>query len=309
MVRNHVLKYSYHHSFLALETSSLMSSTSTTDDGEHSKPENFEPLQQVNREDTKTMLKPSSVAIKFWDTTVQLTNMLQSSDHRIIVDTCKSLRASEQADIALFTASYLETITNSETTVTSAKVLQNIIPFTNWLDHSILTAVVEACNVPEAAALLTQFDDRIDTSQPVTKYPVPFPSHYMVPYDTSTHTVLAVQLKLQLDHSTLQNVLDTRSLIQEKCEVTPHCLQLLAVAKTSHTLIYWTIPNNVTALIALNVLQYQSFFYLKGIEQIAIHPGIVLLPVRAVGVGLFTIFAKVSHLTMLSSIIHIKSIN
>ena len=298
MVRSDLIRHLYHCSFLALETSIMMSSTSATDDGEHTKPDNFAPLQQVGREDTETAFKPISVATKFWDTTVQLTNMLQSSHHKIIVDTCKSLRASEQADIPLFTAYYLETITKSETTVTSAQVLQKIIPFTNWLDHSVLTAVVEACNVPEATALLTQFDDKIDPSQPVTKYPVPFPSHYMVPYDTSTHTVLAVQLKLQLDHSTLQNVLDTRSLIQEKCEVTPHCLQLLAVAKTSHTIIYWIIPNHVAALIALNVLQYQSFFYLNGIEQIAIHPGTVLLPARAVATGLFTFFAKVSGLTM-----------
>ena len=297
MVSSDRLKSLHHDSFLALATSSIISSTSTTN-GEHTKPDNLASLQQAGRENTDTVLEPSFVATKFWGTIVQLTKMLQSSHHRIIVDTCKSLKASEQADIALFTAYYLETITNSETTVTSAKVLQKIIPFTNWLDHSILTAVVEACNVPEAAALLTQFDHRIDASQPVTRYPVPFPSHYMVPYDTSTHTVLAVQLKLLLDYSTLQNVLDTRSLIQEKCEVTPHCLQLLAVAKTRYTIIYWIIPNHVAALIALNVLQYQSFFYLNGIEQIAIHPGTVLLPARAVATSLFTFFAKVSSLTM-----------
>jgi len=120
----------------------------------------------------------------------------------------------------------------------------------------------------------------------------------MVPYDTSTHTVLAVQLNLQLQHSTLQNVLNTQLLIQKKCEVTPHCLQLLAVAKTSHTIIYWTIPKHVVALIALNVLQHQSYFYKNGIEQVAVYPGMVLFTDSAVTVGLFTFFVKVSSLTM-----------
>ena len=276
-----------------------MSSVSATDDGEHTQPDNLTHLQQAGGEDTETVchaFEPSTVDAKFWDTTVKLTEMLQSVDPKIIADNCGLLRASKQANIPLFPTHYMEVLQGSRST---PKLVQKLSPFINWMDHSILMAVVEACNVPEAVALLSQFDSRIDIYQPVTKYPIPSPSHHMVPYDTSTHTVLAVQLNLQLCQFTVQNLLYTRSLIQEKCEVTPHCLQLLAVAKTSHTIIYWTVPKHVASLIVLNVLQHQSYFYQNGIQQLAVYPGTILTTGSALTVGPFSFFAKVSSLTRL----------
>jgi len=274
-----------------------MSSASTTDDGK------FLHLQQVDREKAETVwdtLEPSTVVTIFLDTIMQLTEMLQNFDPQVIVTSCKSLKASEQANIPLFSTYFMEIFKANTSTAT---LLQKLSPFINWMDHSILIAVIEACNIPEATALLKEFSDKIDTSRPVTKYPIPSPSHHMVPYDTSTHTVLAVQLNLQLHHSTLQNVLDTQLLIQEKCEVTPHCLQLLAVAKTSHTIIYWTIPKHVVPLMISNVHKYQSYLYQYGIQQVAVYPGTILSTGSSVlTVGPFSFFAKVSSLLSAISI-------
>ena len=230
-------------------------------------------------------------AAKFLDITIQYTKFLQSFEPEIVVDSCNLLRASEEANIPLFPSPNMEVLKGSKSIPT---LMKKLTLFTNWMDHSIFTAIAEACNVPEAAALLKKFDDWIDTSQPVTKYPIPSPSHHMVPYDTSTHTVLAVQLNLQLHHSTLQNVLDARLLMQEKCEVTPHCLQLLAVAKTSHTIIYWTIPKHVAPLIISNALQNQHYFHQNGIQHVSVYPGIILATVSSLTVGPFSFFDKVS---------------
>ena len=277
-----------------------MSSVSSTGDGEHTQPDNLTHLQQTGGEDTVTVchdaFEPSTVDAKFWDTTVKLTEMLQSFDPQMIADNCGLLRASTQANIPLFPTHYMKVLQGSRSTPT---LVQKLSAFANWMDHSVLTAVVEACNIPEVAALLAQFDSRIDTSQPVTKYPIPSPSHHMVPYDTSIHTVLAVQLNLQLSHFNLKNLIDIRSLIQKKCEVTPHCLQLLAVAKTSHTIIYWTVPKHVASFIVLNVLQHQSYFYQNGIQQVAVYPKTILTIGSALTVGPFSFFAKVSSLTRL----------
>ena len=240
---------------------------------------------------TDQSCRPSMIIFQYFDMVIQLCEVLALYDPQNLIKECECFMASTTKKIPLFSADFIKVIKETRSTPV---LIQRLAPFTNWLDHSILTAVVEACNVPEAAALLTQFDDRIDTSQPVTKYPVPFPSHYMVPYDTSTHTVLAVQLKLQLDHSTLQNVLDTRSLIQEKCEVTPHCLQLLAVAKTSHTIIYWIFPKHVTSLVTSCALQNQRYFYQNGIQQVAVYPGTMLVTSIAPINGPFSFFNKVS---------------
>jgi len=247
--------------------------------------------KEMNKNITDSTFNPSSVVVKFSDMKVQLGMLLQSQDPKIIVDQCGSLRASDHANIPLFTMEIMELLKESKN---AAALMHKINPFLNWSDHSILNSIVEICNVSEAAALLTQFDNEVDPSQPLTKYPIPAPSHHMVPYDTSTHTVLAVQLNIQLHHSTLQSVLDTRSLIQEKCEVTPHCLQLLAIAKTSHTIIYWTIPKHVVFLITLKAQQYMSDLHQNGIQQVAIYPGTAFVTGSALTVGPFSFFTKVS---------------
>jgi len=275
-----------------------MSSVSATDDGVYI----VTPLKQFNREEAETVwdtLEPSTVIATFLDTLMQLTEMLQDFDPQMITYSCKSLKASKKANIPLFSTYHMEILEGNKS---FSRLLQKLSPFMSWMDHSILTVVIEACNVPEAAALLKKFDDRLNTSQPVTKYPIPSPSHHMVPHD-SAHTVLAVQLNLELQHSTLQNVFDTRSLIQEKCEVTPHCLQLLAVAKTSHTIIYWTIPKHVAHLIISNAQKYQSYLYQSGIQQVAVYPGTILATSSSVmTVGPFSFFTKVSSLSYANSV-------
>jgi len=238
-----------------------------------------------------------SYVAEYSDVKTQLCEILTSYNPQSLINLCESLVGSDAHCTPLFCNAFIETLRRIKNT---SVLMQAIISFTNWIDHSILSAVVSACNVPEAVALLKQFDDSIDTSQSVTKYPIPSPSYHMVPYGTSIYTVLAVQLNLELYHSTLQNVLDARLLIQEKCEVTPHCLQLLAVAKTSHTIIYWTIPKHVASLIISNVQKYQNYLFQNGIQQVAVYPGTILATSSgSLTVGPFSFFAKVSVLAVL----------
>jgi len=252
--------------------------------------------------DKDTIFEPSSLVVKFSELKIQLKALLKLSDPKAIANHCGSLRASTQANIPLFSTEFIKRLDETKSVTV---VVQKIALFTNWSDHSILSSIVQVSNVPEAAALFTQFIDGIDSSQPLTKYPIPAPSHHMIPNTTSTHTVLAVQLNLQLNHSTFQNVLDTRLLIQEKCEVTPHCLQLLAVAKTSYTIIYWTIPKHVVSLITSKVQQNQSDLHQSGIQQVAIYPGTALVTGSVLTVGPFVFFTKASikvlgHMTTLN---------
>ena len=248
----------------------------------------------------------SSLSIKFLDIKVQLAELLQSCSPKKIADHSASLTANVEGDIALFTTDFVESLKEAKTT---PMLLQQLASYTNWCDHSIINTIVEVCDIPEATTLLTQFDNRIDPSQPLMKFPIPPPCNQMVPYDTSTHTVLAVQLNIQLHHSTLQNVLDTRSLLQQQCHITAHCLQLLAVANTSHTIIYWTIPKHVAGLITSSVLQHQNYLHQNGIQQVAVYPGTALVTGSALTVGLFSFFTEVSfndNITILLIIIHYR---
>ena len=270
--------------------------------------------EQANQDDPTTVSKKdksvvdsapdsSSLVVRFLDMKVQVNELLQVLDPKKIVDNCSLLKANVEADIPLFSTSFVSILQQRKS------VLSLLSPYTNWCNHSILNAIVEVCNVPEAANLIAQFDAKIDPSQPLMKYPIPSPSYHMVPYDTSTHTVLAVQLNLQLHHSTLQDILDTQSMLQHQCRITAHCMQLLAVANISHTIIYWTIPKHVAGLITSGVLQHQNYLHQNGIQQVAVYPGTVLVTGSALTVGLFSFFTEVSfndNITTLLIIIYYR---
>ena len=234
-------------------------------------------------------IQPSLVTMEFFDLKAQLGQVLQFCEPKHIINKCSSLLASESYNIPLFSSSYAEKLQEIEYT---PKLIQTLSPFVTWDNHSILSTIADTSNIPEATMLLTQFDDRIDSSQPLTSYPIPVPSHHMVPYHNSTHTVLAVKLDLKLYHSTLQNVFEARSLIQEQCKLTSHCLQLLAVTKSDLT-IYWTIPKNVSHHIASNALQFQNYYHQNGILELAVYPGAVFCTASTLKVGPLSFFSQI----------------
>ena len=130
-----------------------------------------------------------------------------------------------------------------------------------------------------------QFNDRIDSSQPLVSFPIPEPSYNIVPYDRSSHTVLAVKVDLELHLSTLQNIIDLCSLIQDQCKLTSHCLHLLAVTKTTYTIVYWMIPKSIAHLITANATQFQSYYQENGILQLAVYPGAMFCTKHTLNVG------------------------
>ena len=248
--------------------------------------------EQKDKEESATKgvkIDPTSVVTEFLYTKVKLEKLLQQCDPIPIVKKCGSLLASETDNIPLFPTDYVEKLQDIEHT---PELIQKLSSFMTWDNHSILSTIADTSNIPEATMLLTQFDDRIDSSQPLTSFPIPAPSHHMVPYDNSTHTVLAVKLNLELYHSTLQNVIDARSLIQDQCKLTPHCLQLLAVAQSDLTIIYWMIPRNVAHLIAANALQFQTHYHQNGLLQLAVYPGAVFCTGSALKVGPLSFFSQ-----------------
>ena len=249
--------------------------------------------EQEDKEELATksdMIDPSSVLAEFLNMKVQLEELLQQCDPMSIVKKCGSLLASETLNIPLFPTDYIEKFQEIEHT---PELIQKLSPFMTWDNHSILSTIADTSNIPEATMLLTQFDDRIDSSQPLTSFPIPAPSHHMVPYDNSTHTVLAVKLDLELYHSTLQNVIDARSLIQDQCKLTSYCLQLVAIAKTDLTIIYWMIPNTITHLITANAAQFYNYYHKNGILQLAVYPGAMLCTGSTLMVGPLSFFNQI----------------
>ena len=252
-------------------------------------------IKQEDKEELPTnnsMIDPASVVAKFLSTKAQLDKLLQSCDPVPITKKCTSLLASEGHKIPLFPTDHTEELKGINNFY---ELLLKLSPFISWDNHSILNTIAETCNISDAVTLLTQFDDRIDLSQPLTRYPIPAPSHTMVPYDNSTHTILAVKLDIKLDYCTLQDVIDVRSLIQDQCNLTSYCLHLLAVAKTISATIYWMMPKSITHLITVNAVRCQEYFHEKGISQLSIYPGIVLCTRSTLKVGPLSFFNQIDY--------------
>ena len=72
---------------------------------------------------------------------------------------------------------------------------------------------------------------------------------------------------------TLQEVYDIQSIIIEKCEITRHALQLLAI-QSSPLILQWMISKYIVTVININVRKYHNYFATKGITEILIHPNI-----------------------------------
>lgn len=246
-----------------------------------------EHIEQESQEELTTKIDSSSVVTEYLNMKFQLEELLKLCDPTTIMKKCGPLLASEINGIPLFPAEMFQGVKHT------SELIQKICLFITWDNHSILSAIAEASNIPEAIMLLAQFDDRINSSQPLMNFPIPAPSCHMVPYDDSTHTILAIKLDLELSHSTLQNIIEARSLIQKQCKLTSHCLQLLAIAKTNSTL-YWMIPRSIAHLITANAVQFQSYYYQKGILQFAVYPGAVICTGSALKVGPLSLFNDIA---------------
>ena len=225
--------------------------------------------------------KPSSVKAEFLDVIKQLEDILQACDPQRLFEESKTLMASEAHNIPLITnKNYLQSL--NECNLAPA-ILQKLSPFFTWSDHSVLTAVVKACNNPDATLLLQQFDARLNLSLPITEYPVPQPIPSMAPYDTSMQTVLAVKLNTELSKFSLQEVIQLRCLIQKHFQITEHSLQLMA-AQSSSTVIYWMIPKAISHLINFMVMQDPGL-HGSRVEEISVYPGTLFMSANTLKLG------------------------
>ena len=176
--------------------------------------------------------------------------------------------ASDHNDIKLFSTGQLNTFSQCN----SAMLLRKLCIF-SWSNCSILRTLISCCS--EGIKLLDKFEFSLDPSNLIASYPIPRLSSDMIPSDTSTYTILAVRCDKELYKCTLQYVYDVQSVMIEKCDITQHCLQLLAV-RSDPTILYWTIPKCVVDLINTNVPLYSEYLYSRGILEVLVYPDLLL---------------------------------
>ena len=218
--------------------------------------------------DSRSTTNVSTVLVLYFHLIDQLEELLQSYDYGMMMEQCSSLMASDQYDIKLFTSDQMK----SFSWYNNALLLRKLCLFA-WSNCSILGTLVHYCS--EATKLLDKFKSNLDPCKQIACYPIPCLSSDMIPSDTSTYTILAVRCDKELYRCTLQYVIDVQSVIIEKCDITQHCLQLLAV-RSDPTILYWTIPKCVVDLINTNVPLHSEYIYSRGILEVIVYPNLLL---------------------------------
>ena len=195
--------------------------------------------------------------------------LLASCNVEVLLDICENLLASCKHAINFFSDNQIKMLKNCDS---SLLLLQRLSLFFTWSNHSILRVLADHCS--EAVNILDVFDCRVDSFELIASYPIPCFSLSMIPYDSSSHTIVAIRCDQELYECSLQYVYDMQSVMMEKCDITQHCLQLLAV-RSDPTILYWTIPKCVVCLINDNVSLNSEYLYSRGILELLVYPDLV----------------------------------
>ena len=228
------------------------------------------PITQASDSYQSSYVKSTSVLTLFFQLVNSIGELLQFYDVQILIDHCGCLMASNEHNINLFSNDQMQKFDECSTTLS---LLQKLSSFFTWSNHSTLRVLVGQFS--EAVHIIDDFDSRLDPFQLIACYPIPCLSSDMIPSDTSTYTILAVRCDKELYYCTLQYVYDVQSVMIEKCDITQHCLQLLAV-RSDPTILYWTIPKCVVDLINTNVPIHSEYLYSRGVMEVLVYPDLLL---------------------------------
>ena len=217
--------------------------------------------------------------ILFLDLLDQVEELIQPYDTVFLIEQCKSLKASETHKINLFSDAQIRNLSNYSTTALLLRCLSFLF---TWSDHSILRVLVSFNN--EAVQLLDEFDSFLDPFNTIVSYPICVFSLSMIPSEDSPYTLLAIRCDKELWQCSLQYLFNIQSILVELCDITQHCLQLLAV-QSDPTTLYCNIPKCVVELISTNILQHVEYLYSQGIIEMVVYPKHLLFTSDDVAIG------------------------
>ena len=212
-------------------------------------------------------IKPSEVEKEFNYLCGHALELLSCCDPKLLMKWCENLMASEKHKIKLLPPYSLYKLRKLKT---SSAILKMMRVLWTWNNHSILTCLARFSEV--ALTLLEEFVSRLHLKFRITDYTLLPSTPSVIPYVNNSYTILALKCDKKLSLS-LQLVHEMQSVLIEKCEITEHALQLLAV-KSSPLLLQWMISKYIVTIINVSVRQHCQYFATKGIAEITIYPKI-----------------------------------
>ena len=219
------------------------------------------PFQHVNH------IKPSEVEQEFHYISGHATELLSCCHPKLLIKWCENLMASEKHQVKLLPPYSLYELKELKA---SSAVLKLMGTLWSWNNHSIFTCLASFSEI--AATLLKDFDSRLYLNASFTEYPLLPLTPSVMPYNNNSYTILTLKCDKKSNLS-LQLVHEMQSVLIEKCEITEHALQLLAV-QSSPLLLQWMISKYIVTIINVNVRQHCQYLATKGITEILIHPNV-----------------------------------
>ena len=212
-------------------------------------------------------IKPSEVEKEFHYISGHVIELLRCCDPKLLIKWCENLMASEIHKVKLLPPYSLYKLRKLKC---SSPVLKMMSVLWTWNNHSVLKFLARFSEI--ALTLLEEFDSRLHLNFFFSKYSLLQPKPSMVPYNNNSYTILTMKCDEKLNLS-LQLVHEMQSVLIEKCEITEHALQLLAV-QSSRLLLQWMISKYIVTIINVNVRRHCQYFATKGITEVLIHPNI-----------------------------------
>ena len=212
-------------------------------------------------------IKPSEVEKEFHYISGHVVELLSCCDPKLLMKWCENLMASELHKIELLPPHSLCTLRKLKT---SSAVLKMMSIHWSWNNHSVLTSLAKFSEL--ALTLLEEFDSRLHLRFSIAEYPLLPPNPSMIPYDNNSYTIITLKSDREFNLS-LQLVHEMQLVLIEKCEITEHALQLLAI-QSSPLQLKWMISKYIVSAINRNVRQHCQYFATKGIKEILIYPNI-----------------------------------
>lgn len=257
------------------------------------------PSQPTSSEEDDTDISPvyqpevflaaKAVHIRFLNIVAQMKQELKHCDPQTFIETLSKLNACAKTVglLALLPSDYLEDFSSA-----SSEELTNKFAFLwTWNSHTVLRALVEACNCQDGIKMLDDFESQIDATQPMEIFPIAPPSMKMAPSLSSPFTVLSVRKEYDQDEPVpLQYVSDVVTIMTEKFGILPHVLQLLA-ARANPLMLYWMIPKSIIPLISRGVNEHLKFLKEKRFLEMAIYPNTILLATDNLRHGSFALLS------------------
>ena len=235
----------------------------------------------------EVLLAAKSVHLNFLKLVCQLKQELKAHNLEAFITVCKKLTvsASDLNAIPLIPSEYLEYLDDAGI----EEIFSRLSFLWTWNDHSILRALLEACNCQDGIKMLDEFESQVDTNQPMELLPIPPPLMKMAPSLSSLYTLLSIRGEEDLVTS-LQHINDVARVMTKMCEILPHGLQLLA-ARVTPLMLYWVIPKSIVPLISEGVNKHLVFFKEKRFLEISIYPNTILFATDILGHGSFALLS------------------